>query len=55
MRDTWVGYPVQANVWRLPEKEVQTILTDLAKKDGTPRARRRATSRSSSSKSLGRR
>ena len=36
MRDTWVGYPVQANVWRLPEKEVQTILTDLAKKDGTP-------------------
>jgi len=33
MRGRWVGYPVQANVWRLPEKEVMGILTDLAQKE----------------------
>jgi UDP-glucose 4-epimerase/protoporphyrinogen oxidase len=37
MRDTWVGYPVQANVWRLPEKEVMGILADLAQKDARPK------------------
>ena len=37
MRNTWVGYPVQANVWRLPEKEVMTILSDLAQKDAKPK------------------
>mmetsp|Transcript_55662 Transcript_55662/g.121179 ORF Transcript_55662/g.121179 Transcript_55662/m.121179 type:complete len:1186 (+) Transcript_55662:218-3775(+) len=32
MRDTWIGYPVQANLWRLPEKEVIGIIADLAQK-----------------------
>jgi len=36
MRGTWVGYPVQANLWRLPEKEVSGIIADLAQKEGTP-------------------
>ena len=26
MRKTWVGYPVQANLWRLPEAEVMGIV-----------------------------
>jgi len=30
MRKTWVGYPVQANLWRLPEAEVMGIVQDLA-------------------------
>ena len=30
MRGSWVGYPVQANLWRLPEKEVVGIISDLA-------------------------
>jgi len=37
MRNTWVGYPVQANVWRLPEKEVMHIMADLAQKDAAPK------------------
>ena len=37
MRNTWVGYPVQANVWRLPEAEVVGILADLAQKDSRPK------------------
>lgn len=30
MRNRWVGYPIQANVWRLPEDEVAAIVADLA-------------------------
>ena len=26
MRKTWVGYPVQSNLWRLPEAEVMGIV-----------------------------
>ena len=37
MRNTWVGYPVQANVWRLPEKEVLKIISDLTQKDARPK------------------
>ena len=37
MRGRWVGYPVQANVWRLPEAEVAGILTDLAQKSARPK------------------
>ena len=36
MRNTWVGYPVQANLWRLPEKEVMGIVADLAQKAVAP-------------------
>ncbi len=36
MRDTWVGYPVQANLWRLPQDEVMSIVADLAQKDARP-------------------
>lgn len=32
MRNTWVGYPVQSNLWRLPEAEVIGIVSDLAVK-----------------------
>ena len=28
MRKTWVGYPVQSNLWRLPEAEVMGIVQD---------------------------
>jgi len=38
MRSTWVGYPVQANLWRLPQKEVVGIVADLAQKSVRPRA-----------------
>jgi len=37
MRNTWVGYPVQANVWRLPEQEVMGIIADLNQKDARPK------------------
>lgn len=30
MRKTWVGYPVQSNLWRLPQEEVTEIIQDLA-------------------------
>ena len=36
MRDTWVGYPVQANLWRLPRDEVMGIVKDLAQKEARP-------------------
>jgi len=36
MRNTWVGYPVQANLWRLPQEEVMGIIADLAQKDAAP-------------------
>jgi len=36
MRGTWVGYPVQANLWRLPEAEVMGIVKDLAQKEARP-------------------
>ncbi|KAL1530285.1 hypothetical protein AB1Y20_001196 [Prymnesium parvum] len=36
MRGTWVGYPVQSNLWRLPEAEVSGIIADLAQKEVTP-------------------
>jgi protoporphyrinogen oxidase len=38
MRGTWVGYPVQANLWRLPEAEVAGIVADLAQKSVLPAA-----------------
>jgi len=37
MRNTWVGYPVQANIWRLPEDEVAGIIADLARKATAPK------------------
>ena len=36
MRNTWVGYPVQSNLWRLPEAEVIGIVSDLAVKASQP-------------------
>lgn len=36
MRGVWVGYPVQANLWRLPEAEVMGIVKDLAQKEAQP-------------------
>ena len=37
MRGTWVGYPVQKNVWRLPEDELKDIVTDIVQKDARPK------------------
>ena len=37
MRGTWVGYPVQSNLWRLPQDEVLGIIQDLATKEVLPK------------------
>ena len=37
MRQKWVGYPVQSNLWRLPQDEVMGIIQDLATKEVLPK------------------
>jgi len=41
MRQRWVGYPIQSNVWRLPEDEVAEIVADLATLKPDPTAQPR--------------
>jgi len=39
MRDRWIPYPFQNNVWRLPEEELQACIAGLEKIQGQPPAK----------------